>query len=344
MNDGIKKPGFNLVWTAKDLQEADWIRFLLGPMIRREVFADDFSFVEPDSIYVVATNQSLPQCLPRKFLAQLATVKGKGIVHLADEYYGGGYALYAEFDFVLRTYYSSWFDNHHGILMFPLGWANGTPLRSGVKPAATRKYLWSFLGNQKAASRPEMFKALRPVKPNFVHGYQSGMSGSQKLSRLEYAAVLDETVFAPCPMGNANLETWRFYEALEAGCIPIIEGRPWLRYYERLLGPLPVPMVYRWSQSADLIKGLALEPERLNRVQRDVSEWWSGYKQRERERVADFICKGFQRGAGGVSKTRMQSTLPVWKVRRMIELLRHQSLMCVLRRLNRVVSRTGAQP
>jgi hypothetical protein len=313
-------------------------------MIRREVFADDFSFVEPDSIYVVATNQSLPQCLPKKFLAQLAMVKGKGIIHLADEYYGGGYALYAQFDFALRTYYAGWFDDHPEVLTLPLGWANGTPARSRVKPAAARKYLWSFLGNQKAASRPEMFKALRPVEPNFVHGYQAGTSGALKLSRLEYAAILDETVFAPCPMGNANLETWRFYEALEAGCIPIIESRPWLQYFHRLLGPLPVPMVNQWSHSAGLIKKLAGQPEKLNQIQQAVLAWWNGYKLVERERVAEFIGEGFQRGAVGVSQTRMTSTSLASPARRMIELLRHQSLRCLMRRLNRFVLRSGGKP
>ena len=43
----------------------------------------------------------------------------------------------------------------------------------------------------------------------------------RKLTTANHLDVLLETVFALCPRGN-NLETFRFYEALESGSIPII--------------------------------------------------------------------------------------------------------------------------
>jgi hypothetical protein len=100
-----------------------------------------------------------------------------------------------------------------------------------------------------------MLRELLEIKPQFCICLPSRRGGMpNNCPDSEYHAILDNTLFAPCPMGNAMLETWRFYEALEAGCIPIIEARPWMHYHERLLGPHPVPTVYRWSQARSLIQ------------------------------------------------------------------------------------------
>jgi hypothetical protein len=46
-------------------------------------------------------------------------VRGKGLFHLADEWFTGGYQMYTKFDFVLRNYHTPIFENH-GIMTLPL--------------------------------------------------------------------------------------------------------------------------------------------------------------------------------------------------------------------------------
>ena len=48
----------------------------------------------------------------------------------------------------------------------------------------------------------------------------------------EMSEVLSSTIFSPCPNGFVHPETYRLYEALECGCIPIIENT--YKYYDRL--------------------------------------------------------------------------------------------------------------
>lgn len=333
----------NLVWASQVLEESNWLRHLLGPLIQCEVLAEQFEFVRPDSLFVVSANKNLHRSIPPSFLARLADVRGKGLIHVGDEYFAGGYDVYRKFDFVLRTHHAAWFENIPEVLTIPLGWAEGMPRRSTLMPLGNRKFIWSFVGNQKASSRPEMLRELLEIKPQFVYAYQAGVAGAQQLPRSEYHAILDNTLFAPCPMGNAMLETWRFYEALEAGCIPIIEARPWMHYHERLLGPNPVPTVYCWAQARNLINGLAEDREKLNALQQHILSWWTQCKESFQLKVNQFINEKFETLDVKLSTRRFPSTSPLWPIRRMIELLRHQSGMSLFRRLKRPLARLVAR-
>jgi NADH:ubiquinone oxidoreductase subunit len=343
MNTGVATNRVNLVWTDRGIEEINWLRHLLGPMILREVVAEKFDFVEQDSVYVVSANQNLCSRFPTAFLAAIGKVRGKGLIHVGDEYFAGGYDVYKKFDFVLRTHHTAIFDGVPEVLTIPLGWAEGMPQRSDLKPVETRKYIWSFLGNQKASSRPEMLRALRQIEPQYVHTYTAGVAGAKRVSRPEYHALLDDTVFAPCPMGNAMLETWRFYEALEAGCIPIIEARPWMHYHKRLLGPHPIPTIYRWSQATSLVIALSADPAQLKVLQQRIASWWVQYKQSNQVTIHRFISEKIVGHDGKLSTRRLPSTSPFWPMRQMVELLRHQSPMSLFRRAKRPFARLASK-
>jgi hypothetical protein len=325
MNDDQATKRVNLVWTSRGLGEEDWLRYLLLPIIQREVFAEKFEVVEAFSLYVISANKNLRRCVPHSFLKELGRVQGKGLIHVGDEYFAGGYDLYKRFDFVLRT--------HH------TGWGRGVPQRSASKPPEFRKYIWSFLGNQKASSRPEMLQALRHIEPQFVYAYTAGPLGGQRMPPSQYHALLEDTVFAPCPMGNAVLETWRFYESLEAGCIPIIEARPWMHYHERLLGSHPIPAVYSWSQAASLIKTLSKDFGELRAMQRSIASWWAQCKESNRLLVGQFVSERIDGQIGNLSTRHLPSASLVWPLRRTVELLRHQSAMSLCRRVIRPLVR-----
>jgi hypothetical protein len=79
-----------------------------------------------------------------------------------------------------------------------------------------------------------------------------------------YASILENSVFAAAPGGWATApETFRLYEGLEAGAIPVVPDAD-LRYYRSLYGEVPfVP------DSTDL------RTVDLDSTQRACRSWWA---------------------------------------------------------------------
>ena len=69
----------------------------------------------------------------------LSRVRGKGLFHLADKSFTGGYEMYTNFDFVLRNYHSSIFNNP-GIMTLPLEFTNDMMNRSHTPPMTQRRF------------------------------------------------------------------------------------------------------------------------------------------------------------------------------------------------------------
>jgi hypothetical protein len=138
-------------------------------------------------------------------------------------------------------------------------------------------------------------------------------------------------------MGNVQVESFRLYEALEAGSIPIVEKRWTLDYFRLLLGEHPIPTVRSWAEARDLVKRLAADPDGLNALQDRCLSWWDAYKRAYRDAAGAFIQ---QRSGDSVPvqepiMTRKYS-LPGW---RLIELLRHHDANAFARRVHRQASR-----
>jgi hypothetical protein len=91
-----------------------------------------------------------------------------------------------------------------------------------------------------------MLSAMSSVEGGHVHGTSAlnprSLTPEQReaadapLNIEDYAQLLSETIFAPCPAGWENLDSFRVCEALEAGCIPIVERRPFYDYFRHLFG------------------------------------------------------------------------------------------------------------
>lgn len=128
-------------------------------------------------------------------------------------------------------------------------------------------------------------------------------------------------------MGNVNLETWRLYEALEAGCIPIVESRLAMRYYDKLFPEFPVPQVRRWRQASRLIDRLLGDPSALQAKQSEIARWWQAEKIGLRAEVTRIVDQCF---FGGTASTKMSRLVrPIaW-----LEMLRHQSPASATRRI-----------
>jgi hypothetical protein len=324
-----------LIWHADDLLEVDWFRDILADLVEEECTDLDLTCFDDDCIHVVSSNWQPLSAYEDYFRECRARCRRLVLLHASDEWFSGGYALYRHFDAVIRNF-ATGLARHEGIWTIPEGYANGTRTAHAVRPATERQYAWSFTGEIKA-SRIDMASALATLEPNSLTGTTSiYKDGGKKLSKAEFDDVLENTIFSPCPMGNVILETWRFYESLELGCIPIVETRPFLDYFTGLFGPHPIPSFGNWEAARHYAERALADKSSLLGKQAEIRDWWASKKQEVQRQVRDAATGPSRQVAlrryGALARNRYPM---LHEPLRLAELMRHQTGTSLKRRLKR---------
>jgi hypothetical protein len=294
-----------VIWqTGPDgIWEWEWVRYLLSGLLVDEV-VDGQRQACPDCAIIVDSNIT-----PAKtgYYAKLFNLGVRfGIVHLSDELYADDCACYHYANFVIRNYWSSCHANDRRVFAVPLGINNGyVPRRLAT---AERSYVWSFLGAINKSSRIRMMQVMATVPGGYTHAVEGVPSpfnvrpfqddGKKLLAVAEYAGVMSRTLFAPCPAGWRNLDSFRVYEALEAGCIPIVERRPGFDYFTHLLGPHSMPTIVDWAEAPALIAELTAVPERLDALRCTCEGWWQQFRANLVDKVAAHVSGYLGLGPG----------------------------------------------
>ncbi len=106
-----------------------------------------------------------------------------------------------------------------------------------IKPLCERKYDFSFVGQIPHTGTRDCFKRHLDAiveksegKFKFFVKYTDGFS--QGLPAEEYIEILSESRVSLCPQGAHSDETFRFFESILMGAVPLIESLPRLWYYE----------------------------------------------------------------------------------------------------------------
>jgi hypothetical protein len=324
-----------LVWHADNLLEVDWLRDVLTGLVEEECTDLDLTCFDDDCIHVVSSNWQPLHTYEDYFRECRARCRHLVLLHTSDEWFSGGYALYRHFDAVIRNF-STGLARHEGIWTIPEGYANGTRTAGRVRPITERQYAWSFTGEIKA-SRVDMASAFAGLDPHFLTGTTSIYEdGGRKLSKAGFDDVLENTIFSPCPMGNVILETWRLYESLELGCIPIVETRASLDYFTGLFGTHPIPSFRTWPAARDHAQRALTDRSSLLRKQLEIADWWIAKKRTIRRQVRDAATGPSQQAAlqrfGSLPRNRYPT---LHEPLRLMELLRHQSGTSLMRRIKR---------
>lgn len=162
------------------------------------------------------------------------------------------------------------------------GWPTDTReiLRKMDAPEA-RPFDWFFAGQVTHTRREECVSKLREI----IGGHLLETPGfTQGMPRDEYLRYMVESKVIPCPSGPETPDTFRLYEALEAGCVPIADDmtpkdtEP-SRYWHKMFGDVPFPVVEDWSNLPGLIENLR---DRYPTINNRVFAWW---QQRKRQMV-----------------------------------------------------------
>ena len=79
------------------------------------------------------------------------------------------------------------------------------------------------MGTIHGASRFDLIHQNKNIKPNFIN-ITKKFGGENTMSSKDYYNVLNNCCFSLVPHGYLHPETYRLYESLECGSIPIIEN------------------------------------------------------------------------------------------------------------------------
>lgn len=276
-----------------DFPEISWLKRLLRESTVDQM--EDLSQTKaiPDSIVICKRLGQLRQDL----LRLIFLTPGVVLFHISDEWYLDRLEPYHSFVHVLRNYHHSAL-RQAGITQIPMGPSRCQNGSHEMRPVAERRYIWAFAGNL-SSTRRSLVRHLSRVGPNFVHVTGSRDQSATWLDPQEYLGILGDSIFVPCPMGNANLESFRLYEALDCGAIPIVERRPWLDYFTQLFGPHPLPSVRNWSEARKAMDALRSDPAKLRDKQIEIRDWWRQLESRTSCQVTSIITSAAGR------KTRM---------------------------------------
>jgi hypothetical protein len=151
-----------------------------------------------------------------------------------------------------------------------------------------RGTLWSFYGTN-WNDRDKKLAPLMGLQPNRVKFFDDWNSPNQ-VSREEYISTLLDTIFVPCP-GGQNPETYRFYEVLECGCIPVLvkEGNDSL-YHAFISANLQVLIVSSWAEAASLMVQLYNDKNLLETYRHNILSGWRVWKEKLTREVKEAFA------------------------------------------------------
>ena len=206
-------------------------------------------------------------------------VKKIYLIHLGDE--GGAEKkdmVYSLCEHVWRTFSLPMFQNFKNVSSIPIGYKSN-PLKENIE-ISNKSYSWSFMGTTHGSSRYDLLEKHKATKPNFVN-LTGEFSGKNSIDTENYYKILNNSIFAPIPHGYYHPETYRLYEALEVGCIPIIENP--FNFFDNFLPSNPLPKVNSWKESSNLINDYTSNGKEIEKLQKDIETWWLGHKENLKE-------------------------------------------------------------
>ncbi len=106
------------------------------------------------------------------------------------------------------------------------------------------------------------------IKSKVTEGFAESIETDNK----SYLEHMMQTKICPIPRG-ANLETYRFYEAIRYGCIPIGEAFPNEYFYR----DAPIIRLRDWSEMSKVVPNMLAGNDQLEYLSKKSLDWWNDF-------------------------------------------------------------------
>lgn len=164
----------------------------------------------------------------------------------------------------------------------------GTPNRIKdykINLTTKKKYLWSFVGQVQNPFRQECVEVLQELPGGFLQVAELfGGNGKNGMEYQEYLDIMCQSHFVICPAGSMSVDSFRLYEAIECGAIPITDKRAPREPmgYDWWADVVPfntILKVNKWSELKSFIERVTDRKELDYILSLNNNEWWFTYKQ-----------------------------------------------------------------
>ena len=156
----------------------------------------------------------------------------------------------------------------------PVGWTPGTQAEAANR-GVQRPFPWAFLGQRTHPRRVQCGDELRRSHTKGILVETPGFT--QGLSHENYLRAMHTAQVAPCPSGPVCVDTFRVWEALQLGCVPVVDTRTPRRdetdYWRMLFTEQPeFPMIDEWFEWPTWLGEITTN---WNQWATRVRAWWS---------------------------------------------------------------------
>jgi hypothetical protein len=205
------------------------------------------------------------------------------VIHLSDEWVNDNveFYKYPMCKFIYRNYFHPKYINNK-VSFFALGYKkeflkdlpynfSQILFSSDIK----RDYIWSFAGTPKhtRSDKLALFKSLQPYKIVWEEGDSFGIQ-TTGLKTPDYRALMLNSKFVICLEGNYSVDSFRVYEALECGCIPVVVSK---FYWKSLFNKMPPFIVSDyWQENFSKIN--TLTDQNIETIRLECVNFWNDYK------------------------------------------------------------------
>lgn len=282
-------------WLCPDenMFEIDWLRYLFDDVQNYIGVEQNWQKIETTENTVLVCNHAVP------YRAVLEDLRRRGkkyvIVLLSDE------NLWEPCEWLhdpacvglLRNYIHPNQLKHPKVEVFGLGYKKDF-LKYLTNSNEERNTTWCFAGTPHG-ERQRALDLFQKVKSNKIH-LCSGFGAADGISTEDYAKMLQNSVFALCPEGQDSMDSFRIYEALEAGCIPITKNfskqftiRP--SYWHAIFyGVQKLPFISADTYEECFEQMVSMPTEEIRERQKRCVELWKTYKTLWKDKTT-AICR-----------------------------------------------------
>ena len=262
---------YYLEHSGSKLYEDSWISEILGNYLLKPL--SDYKDIGPNSWFLVQRPYvDKLNLLFKQFSQNNIDFR---VLHLSDEFGKDNIEFYnySNCKAVIRNYLRGDCPNLKHIITIPLGFhykGNNNKLFS------ERELIWSFHGTNWFNRKLDLalLDSLLPHKCHFTNEWNS----PEMTVKETYLSDLENSKFCPVPRGN-NLETFRLYEALECGTIPIyVHNMGDDTFWELISSKLNLIYLDSWEKASEFIKVLLDRPADAEKYRIKLVENWNNWK------------------------------------------------------------------